>query len=50
VHRALNPHPDIPASLIGFWVTAADRPHITETGDPAWTPVDEDHPGLRRTT
>jgi quercetin dioxygenase-like cupin family protein len=50
VHRALNPHPVIPASLIGFWVTAADRPHITETGDPAWTPVDGDHPGLRRTT
>ena len=26
VHRALNPHPDIAASLVGFWVTAADRP------------------------
>ncbi|HJQ76297.1 MAG TPA: cupin domain-containing protein [Acidimicrobiia bacterium] len=42
VHRALNPHPEIPASLIGFWVTAADRPHITETGAPPWPPIE--HP------
>lgn len=46
VHRALNPHPDIPASLIGFWVTAADRPHVTETGAPDWSPVEERHPSL----
>lgn len=24
VHRPLNPHPEIPASLVGFWVSAAD--------------------------
>ena len=46
VHRALNPHPDIPASLIGFWVTASDRPHVTETGAPDWAPVEERHPSL----
>lgn len=40
VHRALNPHPEIPASLIGFWVTAADRLHITEVEEPAWAPSD----------
>ena len=46
VHRALNPHPDIPASLIGFWVTASDRPHITEAGKPGWSPVEDPHPDL----
>lgn len=46
VHRALNPHPDIAASLVGFWITAADRPHISETGEPAWTPDAGSHPGL----
>ena len=46
VHRAFNPHPDIPASFIGFWVTAADRPHVTETGAPDWPPVEERHPSL----
>jgi quercetin dioxygenase-like cupin family protein len=46
VHRALNPHPEVPASLIGFWVTAADRPHLTEAGEPAWSPVEEMHPLL----
>ena len=46
VHRALNPHHDIPASLIGFWVTAADRPHLTQTGGPDWTPISEPHPYL----
>jgi quercetin dioxygenase-like cupin family protein len=46
VHRALNPHPEIPASLVGFWVTAADRPHITETGEPAWAPNISSHPAL----
>lgn len=45
-HRALNPHHEIPASLIGFWVTAADRPHITEVTEPEWSPVDERHPLL----
>lgn len=46
VHRALNPHSDIPASLIGFWVTASDRPHISETGEPAWSPIPDRHPAL----
>jgi quercetin dioxygenase-like cupin family protein len=46
VHRALNPHPDLPASLIGFWVTAADRPHVTEVGEPHWSPVEDSHPRL----
>ncbi|MGH3649569.1 MAG: cupin domain-containing protein, partial [Acidimicrobiia bacterium] len=49
VHRALNPHPEIPASLVGFWVTAADRPHITEAGTPAWDPVEALHPALSQT-
>jgi len=46
VHRAVNPHPEIPASLIGFWVTASDRPHITETNAPTWTPETVAHPSL----
>ncbi|HJR86849.1 MAG TPA: cupin domain-containing protein [Acidimicrobiia bacterium] len=46
VHRALNPHPEIPASLVGFWVTAADRPHISESGPPAWDPTTSTHPAL----
>lgn len=46
VHRALNPHPEIPASLVGFWVTAADRPHISETTGPAWAPEKSHHPAL----
>ncbi|MEX1134556.1 MAG: cupin domain-containing protein [Acidimicrobiia bacterium] len=46
VHRAFNPHPEIPAALIGFWVTAADRPHITEAGDPLWVPETDPHPSL----
>ncbi len=46
VHRALNPHPEIPAALIGFWVTPAERPHITEVPAPAWEPVADRHPGL----
>ncbi|MEX0863969.1 MAG: cupin domain-containing protein [Acidimicrobiia bacterium] len=49
VHRALNPHPDIPASLLGFWVTAADRPHISETGEPGWAPSPTTHPALDQT-
>lgn len=48
VHRALNPHPDIPASLIGFWVTAADRPHVTEVSPPPWEPEKTNHPSLER--
>jgi quercetin dioxygenase-like cupin family protein len=46
VHRAFNPHPDSAASLVGFWVTAADRPHITEVGEPNWAPSDDPHPFL----
>lgn len=46
VHRALNPHQDIPASLVGFWITSADRPHISETGEPSWRPASDRHPGL----
>ncbi|HUF15381.1 MAG TPA: cupin domain-containing protein [Acidimicrobiia bacterium] len=46
VHRAFNPHPEIPAALVGFWVTAADRPHITETNAPAWAPEADPHPSL----
>jgi quercetin dioxygenase-like cupin family protein len=46
VHRAFNPHPDIPAALVGFWVTAADRAHITEVGEPDWDPLDNAHPAL----
>lgn len=46
VHRAVNPHPDIPAAFVGFWATPGDRPHVTETGPPAWSPVDEPHPAL----
>lgn len=47
VHRAFNPDPEIPAALVGFWVTAADRPHVTEVGAPAWDPVEERHPFAR---
>lgn len=47
VHRALNPHPDIPASLVGFWVTPSERPHLTEADEPAWAPsTAPPHPGL----
>jgi quercetin dioxygenase-like cupin family protein len=46
VHRALNPHSEIPASLVGFWVTAGDRPHISETGEPTWAPSTSTHPAL----
>jgi quercetin dioxygenase-like cupin family protein len=46
VHRAFNPHRDIAAALVGFWVTASDRPHITEVGEPNWVPLDEGHPAL----
>ena len=46
VHRALNPHAEIPAAFMGFWVTAADRPHVTEVGAPAWSPVEEQHPAI----
>jgi quercetin dioxygenase-like cupin family protein len=46
VHRAFNPHPNIPAALVGFWVTAADRPHITEVGEPTWVPLDDAHPAV----
>lgn len=46
VHRALNPHRAIPASFIGFWVTSADRPHLSEVGEPDWSPVEQPHPLL----
>jgi quercetin dioxygenase-like cupin family protein len=46
VHRAHNPHPEIAAALIGFWVTAAERPHITEVSAPAWESAGDRHPGL----
>ncbi len=46
VHRAFNPHSEIAASLIGFWVTAADRPHVTNVGSPEWDPMTATHPGL----
>lgn len=46
VHRAFNPHEEIPASFLGFWVTAADRPHVTEVGAPSWSPPEETHPRL----
>ena len=46
VHRAFNPHPDLAASLVGFWVTAADRPHVTEVGEPAWEPDVSPHPAV----
>lgn len=46
VHRALNPHPELPASFIGFWVTSSDRPHVTEVVAPDWSPIEERHPSL----
>ena len=46
VHRALNPHPTMPAAFVGFWVTAADRSHIVEVAAPAWEPITERHPAL----
>jgi quercetin dioxygenase-like cupin family protein len=46
VHRAVNPHPDLAATFVGFWVTAADRPHVTEVVAPRWEPVESVHPRL----
>lgn len=46
VHRAFNPHDEIATSLIGFWVTAADRPHVTEVGAPTWPAPEDPHPRL----
>lgn len=46
VHRAFNPHDEIAASLIGFWVTAADRPHVADVGAPGWSASDDPHPLL----
>lgn len=46
VHRAFNPHGEIPASFMGFWVTAADLPHITEVAEPSWSPLADRHPLL----
>lgn len=44
VHRALNPHAEIAAAFVGFWVTAADRPHVTEVGN---RPGPHRHPASR---
>lgn len=44
VHRAVNPHPELPAAFVGFWVTAADRPHVVEVAAPSWEPSAEPHP------
>jgi quercetin dioxygenase-like cupin family protein len=46
VHRAVNPHPDLPAAFVGIWITAADRPHLSNVGAPAWTPPPGTHPLL----
>lgn len=46
VHRAFNPHDQIPASFVGFWITSADRPHVTEVGPPSWSPTEDRHPAL----
>lgn len=44
VHRAFNPHTDLPAAFVGFWVTAADRPHVVNVGEPSWQPPGDAHP------
>lgn len=36
VHRAFNPHDTLPSSIVGFWVTSADRPHFVNVGEPEW--------------
>lgn len=46
VHRAFNPHPSLPAAFVGFWVTAGDRPHVTEVTAPPWEPSGEPHPAV----
>ena len=46
VHRAYNPHPTLPVSFVGFWITSADRPHLVPVGEPEWRPVEEPHPRL----
>jgi quercetin dioxygenase-like cupin family protein len=47
VHRARNPHPSLAAAFVGFWVTAADRPHLAAVAQPPWTPPSSQHPHLR---
>jgi hypothetical protein len=46
VHRARNPYHDIPAAFVGFWMTAAGRPHLAPVGEPPWTPPGSVHPYL----
>ncbi len=48
VHRARNPHASLPAAFVGFWITAADRPHLAAVAQPPWTPPDSVHPWLRQ--
>jgi quercetin dioxygenase-like cupin family protein len=48
VHRARNPHTGLPAAFVGFWVTAADRPHLTAVAEPPWTPPRSQHPYLQQ--
>ena len=46
VHRARNPHPSLAAAFVGFWVTAADRPHLAAVAEPPWRPPASEHPCL----
>ena len=48
VHRARNPHASLPAAFVGFWITAADRPHLIPVAPPSWMPPDSAHPWLRQ--
>ena len=48
VHRARNPHASLAAAFVGFWVTAADRPHLAPVARPPWTPPGSEHPYLRQ--
>ena len=36
-------------ATVGFWVTAADRPHLAAVAAPPWTPPGSEHPYLRQT-
>jgi len=48
VHRARNPHDELAAAFVGFWVTAADRPHLAAVAEPPWMPPSSQHPYLQR--
>ena len=50
VHRARNPHADLSAAFVGFWITAADRPHLAAVTEPPWAPPSSQHPYLRQAT